>query len=97
MEDLYTLAACTNCGKGRNLNNNIYKTAVFNIPDLGTANYVDLGATKFFGYSITQKGDLIYKLDGNRVNLQPLTFPGRDAVYVRKSAIKNEPVWVIGI
>jgi hypothetical protein len=89
MEDLYTLAACTNCGKGRNLNNNIYKTAVFNIPDLG--------ATKFFGYSITQKGDLIYKLDGNRVNLQPLTFPGRDAVYVRKSSIKNEPVWVIGI
>lgn len=97
MEDLYTLATCTSCSKGRALSNNIYKTAIFNIPDLGTANYIDLGATKFFGYSITQKGDLIYKSNGDRVTLQPLTFPGRDAIYVRKSSLNNEPVWVIGV
>jgi hypothetical protein len=97
MEDLYTLAACTNCGGGRNLDNNIYKTAIFYIPDLGTLNYVDLGANKFFGYSITVKGDLIYKSNSSRIKIQPLEFPGRDAVYVKKIESSTNPMWVIGV
>lgn len=95
MSDTYKLANsnCGSCGKGKELSQNIYKGNYFNIPDNFVTDGSSLGATKFFGYSIAEYGDLVYKNSGNKINVQKILFPSKDTVYLNR----KDDMWVLGI
>jgi hypothetical protein len=101
MENTYTLfnQTCTSCSqfsKGNELLLNqgkIYGKNIFNIPDSFTPNAGSLGATKFYGLSISEYGRFIYKSNGEQFELQKMAFPNVDSVY----ATRKNNKWMLGV
>jgi hypothetical protein len=54
------------------------------IPDSFDVNAERLNAINFFGFSINNRGYLVNKKDGQKVELQPLNFRDTDATYVTR-------------
>jgi len=89
MNDVYYLANpdCISCkntdAPSKALNSgNIYAGNVFNIVDSFVENANLFGATRFFGFSISNYGTLVYKLNGQKIDLQKIQFPSLDTLYV---------------
>jgi hypothetical protein len=100
MTDTYILANqdCTSCknagSSSRYLNGGKpYGDNIFNIVDSFDVNTAQVEATNFFGYSIAEFGELVYKSNGEKITLQKIEFSNLDALYVSKSGEK----WRLGI
>jgi hypothetical protein len=101
MQQTYTLfsqncTSCTQYSRGDELGLNqgkIYGKNIFNIPDSFTPNSVSLGATNFYGISISEFGRFVYKSNNEDFELQKMAFPNVDSVYVTR---KNNK-WMLGV
>ena len=91
MENTYLLADpnCVQCrqfGTTDELN-------IFNIPDSFVRNSQILGATKFYGFSISQYGRFVYKQNNVIYDSQKIAFSNLDTLYVTR---KNNK-WMLGV
>ncbi len=101
MENTYLLSnpncvGCREYSKSGELKLNegkIYGKNIFNIPDSFTPNSASLGATNFYGISISEFGRFVYKSNNEDFELQKMAFPNVDSVYVTR---KNNK-WMLGI
>jgi hypothetical protein len=71
---------------------NIYAGNIFNIADSFVPNASLYGATKFFGFSIAEYGTFVYKLNGQKIDLQKIQFPDLDTLYLNN----KDKSWRLG-
>ena len=101
MENTYLLADpnCVQCrqfGTTDELNlsqGKIYGANIFNIPGSFVRNSQILGATKFYGFSISQYGRFVYKQNNVIYDSQKIAFSNLDTLYVTR---KNNK-WMLGV
>lgn len=70
-----------------------YGANIFNIPDSFNSNANSLGATKFYGFSLAEFGRFVYKSNGNTSEIQKISFPDLDAVYL----VNKNNKWMLGL
>lgn len=101
MEKTYLLAnpSCTKCrqfsktGELKMNEGKPYGSNIFNIPDSFDRNSINLNATKFYGFSLSEFGRFVYQVNGQQFESQKIAFPNLDAVYVTR---KNNK-WMLGV
>jgi len=101
MEQTYLLASpsCSRCKEFAtkselNLNQGKpYGSNIFNIPDSFNINSGSFGATNFYGFSLSEYGRFIYKSNNKSYNVQKMSFPDLDTLYLTN---KNNK-WMLGI
>lgn len=97
MGSTYTLAnpnclSCINNTNNKPLSESIYNKNVFRIPDSFNTNATLFNATNFFAFSFAESGSFVYKVSGEKVDLQKIEFANIDTLYVSRKSDK----WVLG-
>jgi hypothetical protein len=86
--------SCKSDSKAKYLNEGKpYGSNIFKFVDSTDTNSTLFGAVNFYGFSFAEYGDLVYKVNNNKVDLQKIQFANLDTLYVTKSG-EN---WVLGV
>ena len=70
-----------------------YGANIFNIPDSFSQNAGSFGANKFYGFSLAEFGRFVYKTNNVGVEVQKITFPDLDSLYL----VNKNNKWMLGV